>query len=287
MSTLFGLVAFVSFVCMFLGLIKPSLFNRLSKKPMTRKRAFATFGGIFVGSLILSAVSASPQPTTNQIVNVDDEAVATNIATNTETTNPISQPSVTTKTNASTPPPQKSEQPEEVTKETKPVEVPAIKVAATFFGNGTFVIGTDIQPGTYRTRTESNNCYYSRLSGFSGALDEIISNANTDAPAIVTIASTDKGFTSTRCRTWTQDLSAITSSQTSFVDGIYFVGIDILPGTYKSSGEENCYYARLSGFSGTIDDIITNENTDTSAIVTIKSSDKGFEATRCGTWTKM
>lgn len=62
MSTLFGLLAFAAFVCAFLGLIKPSLFTRLSKKPMTRLRAFGTFGGIFLVSLVLAAATSSSQP---------------------------------------------------------------------------------------------------------------------------------------------------------------------------------------------------------------------------------
>jgi len=38
-------------------------------------------------------------------------------------------------------------------------------------------------------------------------------------------------------------------------------------------------------FSGTIDDIITNEFTFGQSIVTISSGDVGFRSERCGTWT--
>lgn len=154
------------------------------------------------------------------------------------------------------------------------------------FGDGTFEVGKDIQPGMYRTREASPGCYFARLKGFSGAVDDIIANGNTDAPTVITIASSDKGFQSTNCGTWTQDLSAITNSKTSFDDGIYIVGTDMQPGTYKSSGQSGCYFARLNGFGGTVDDIIANSNTDTAAIVTIAPGDKGFQSTRCGTWTK-
>ena len=73
----------------------------------------------------------------------------------------------------------------------------------------------------------------------------------------------------------------------SFGDGNFIVNSDIQPGTYKSSGGDNCYYARLSGFGGTVDDIIANKNTNLSAIVTIASTDKGFISERCGRWTKL
>ena len=41
--------------------------------------------------------------------------------------------------------------------------------------------------------------------------------------------------------------------------GIYLVGDDIKPGTYRSEGSR-CYWARLSGTSGELEHIIANEN---------------------------
>jgi len=165
---------------------------------------------------------------------------------------------------------------------------PTPKPAPTFahFGDGTYMVGKDIQPGTYRTRVGSPGCYYARLKGFSGSVDDIIANDTTDAPAVVTIKASDKGFMSQNCGTWTKDLSQITSSKTSFDDGTFIVGTDITAGTYKDSGGDSCYYARLRGFGGTIDDIITNNNVSAPTIVTISSSDKGFQSKGCGTWTK-
>lgn len=154
------------------------------------------------------------------------------------------------------------------------------------FGDGTFVVGKDIQPGTYRTRVGSSGCYFERMSGFGGDLSSIIANDNTDFPAIVTIDATDKGFKSTNCGTWTQDISQITKSKTTFSDGMYIVGTDIQPGTYKNSGQSGCYYSRLSNFSGAgTDGIISNDNTDTAAIVEIAATDAGFKSSNCGTWT--
>lgn len=83
------------------------------------------------------------------------------------------------------------------------------------FTDGTYIVGADIQPGTYRTRNGSHNCYYARLSGFGGLSSDIIANDNTDAPAVITIAATDKGFESSHCGIWTKDLSAITPSRTN------------------------------------------------------------------------
>jgi hypothetical protein len=104
-------------------------------------------------------------------------------------------------------------------------------------------------------------------------------------PAIITILTSDTAFQSENCGTWTSDLSQITSSKTSFGDGIYIVTTDIAPGNYKNTASPNCYYARLSAFDTSA--IISNNNTDAVAIVTIYASDKGFESHNCGTWTKL
>lgn len=175
------------------------------------------------------------------------------------------------------------EQPSKVTTTTPP----PTNAAAAHFSDGTYVVGKDIQAGTYRTRRAASGCYYSRLNGFSGELADINSNELTNATAIVTIMESDKGFKSSGCGTWTQDLSAITTSKTSFGDGTFIVGTDIDAGTYKNSGGSTCYYSRLSGFSGELDDIVSNELTSASAIVTIAPSDRGFKSSGCGTWTKM
>ena len=155
------------------------------------------------------------------------------------------------------------------------------------FSDGTYQVGTDIQPGTYRTREGSPNCYYERLKDFTGGMNSILANGNTNTPAIVTIKPTDAGFNSQGCGTWTKDLSAITASKTSFGAGTYIVGTDIEPGTYRSSGGHNCYYERLRDFTGGMNSIIANGNTNNPTIVTITPTDAGFQSHNCGTWTKL
>ena len=101
------------------------------------------------------------------------------------------------------------------------------------------------------------------------------------------IASTDAGFSTERCGTWTEATSATTSSLTSpFGDGAFLVGMDISPGTWKSPGGDYCYWARLSGFSGELGHIKTNGAGGSNNILTIEPADKGFESSNCGTWTK-
>jgi len=65
--------------------------------------------------------------------------------------------------------------------------------------------------------------------------------------------------------------------------GVYEVGPDIKPGLYKSEGNIT-YWARLSGFGGSLDEIIANGNPVGSDIVQIDEGDKGFETRGTGYW---
>jgi hypothetical protein len=163
-------------------------------------------------------------------------------------------------------------------------------VVATF-GGGVQIVGVDIDPGTYRTRSPSSSCYWERVSGFGGTLDEVIANAIGDGYYTVTIAATDAGFNSEGCGIWSADLSAVTNPAGPITEnGIYIVGKDIAPGTWRSDGGggSSCYVARLSGFGGTLDEVIANDLTTEGGLVfTIAASDRGFETAGCGTWTKV
>ncbi|NBF00270.1 hypothetical protein FE391_43860 [Nonomuraea sp. KC401] len=67
----------------------------------------------------------------------------------------------------------------------------------------TLVVGTDIQPGTYRTSGPAggfSRCYWARLSSTDG--DVIATGMPADA-ATVTIEATDKAFQTGGCAEWT------------------------------------------------------------------------------------
>jgi hypothetical protein len=72
----------------------------------------------------------------------------------------------------------------------------------------------------------------------------------------------------------------------TFGDGSWLVGIEISPGTYQAPGGEGCYWERLKGFGGTVDDIIANHFGGGRQVVTIGISDKGFKTSGCGRWSK-
>jgi len=71
-----------------------------------------------------------------------------------------------------------------------------------------------------------------------------------------------------------------------FGPGTFRVGTDIQPGTYQNSDSSaGCYWARLSGFGGTLGEIIANNLTYGIDTVTISSTDVGFTSQQCGIWT--
>lgn len=70
-------------------------------------------------------------------------------------------------------------------------------------GDGTFLVGKDIEAGTYRSEGKNKyGCYWARLSDTTGEGDAIIANGNAEGPAIVKIAAGDKAFQTTDCKPW-------------------------------------------------------------------------------------
>jgi hypothetical protein len=159
---------------------------------------------------------------------------------------------------------------------------------ATIAGDGTFRVGSDIAPGTYRTTTSTMGCYWARLSGFSGASSDINANDIGDGQRVVTILSTDAGFTTQRCGRWTTSEAPGTASPNGPLagNGDYRVGVDISPGTWSSTGNSGCYWARLSGFEGGSAQIIANDIGDGSRLVTVAASDVGLKVSGCAGWTE-
>jgi hypothetical protein len=162
--------------------------------------------------------------------------------------------------------------------------------APTSFGAGTKIVGTDIGPGLYRSNNAvTASCYWERLSGFGGTLAEIIANGLGGGPAVVAIATADRGFNSSSCASWIVVTGAITASPTvPFNAGTFIIGTDVAPGTWQSNGTgTSCYWERLSGFDGTFSNIISNFFGSAPAVVTIASTDQGFHSSGCGVWSKI
>jgi hypothetical protein len=88
---------------------------------------------------------------------------------------------------------------------TAPSVTVGVEVAKTSFGPGTYLVGRQIEAGTYQAPGGSN-CYFERRSDTSSDLDGIIANEwSTDkSQQIVTIDPTDVAFKSSGCGRWTK-----------------------------------------------------------------------------------
>jgi hypothetical protein len=72
------------------------------------------------------------------------------------------------------------------------------------FGDGTYVVGKEVLPGTYKTTGSANGfpCYWARLKDTSGDFNAIITNGNPTGPTTVTISQSDGAFQTVGCNTW-------------------------------------------------------------------------------------
>jgi hypothetical protein len=202
---------------------------------------------------------------------------------------PTPQPTPTPEPTA-TPVPEPTPEPEstpEPTPEPDPDPGPAEPAIA--FSDGTQIVGEDIHPGIYYANNVTGSCYWERLRGFSGEPDEIIANAFSHDRQIVLIDSTDAGFSSSSCGGWQRDDFPIREDPAADLsNGTYRIGDEVAPGAWRSeASDEDCYWARLSGFGGTADDIIANEYGGVDDVVHIYPHDVGFQSSYCAPWVRI
>ncbi|POX65387.1 hypothetical protein C3492_02000 [Streptomyces sp. Ru62] len=163
---------------------------------------------------------------------------------------------------------------------------------AAFEGDGEYQVGTDVKPGTYRTTgNDDGMCYWERAKDASGELDSLLANDNVSGTSYVTVKPTDKLFKSSGCEDWEAVDPKAKGTPASSMDGdggMFKVGTDIAPGTYRSTGnaDDSCYWERTKDAGHGLDSIIANNNVTGTAVVTISPSDAYFKTNDCGTWKK-
>ena len=67
---------------------------------------------------------------------------------------------------------------------------------------------------------------------------------------------------------------------------MWVLDIHVEAGRYEAPGGETCYWERLSGFNGDLNNIIANDLPIGGAIVEISASDAAFNSNGCGEWTR-
>ncbi|MGW0884528.1 hypothetical protein [Streptomyces sp. NPDC002671] len=168
----------------------------------------------------------------------------------------------------------------------------AEKKKAAFDGDGEYQVGSDVKPGTYRSTGNTDDmCYWERAKDASGDTDSLLANDNVTGTSYVTVKATDKLFKSSGCKDWEAvdpKAKGTPASAMSGKGGMFKVGTDIAPGTYKSTGnkDDSCYWERTKDAEHGLDSIIANNNVTGTAVVTIRPTDAYFKTTSCGDWKK-
>ncbi|WP_445527227.1 hypothetical protein [Streptomyces cyslabdanicus] len=164
--------------------------------------------------------------------------------------------------------------------------------APAFDGDGSYVVGKDIQPGTYKTAGNSDSCYWERARDASGEFESILANDNVTGTSYVTVKASDKLFKTNGCEGWQtvggKPSGAPATQKIGGDAGMLRVGVDIAPGTYKSAGnkDDGCYWERTKDALHSLESIAANDNVTGTAVVTVAAGDAYFKTTGCKDWTK-
>lgn len=152
---------------------------------------------------------------------------------------------------------------------------------------GIWTVGVDVDPGTYRTTgVASDDCYWAVLVSGTNGEDIVANYIGGGRPVVVLQDGHD--FETDRCGGWAKvdidQLHADADPADTIEAGIWTIGVDVAPGTYRP-GEpagEDCYWAVLeSGTNG--EEIINNGLGGGRPTVTLAVG-QDFETDRCGTW---
>ena len=169
---------------------------------------------------------------------------------------------------------------------------PPPPAAVLTFTAGTHVVNSSIPPGRYLAQNAASGCYWERLSGFSGTLDDVLANdfRGFPGPAIVDVLPTDLAFKfDADCGTF-KTYTAPPAPSATIAPGAHVVGANIVSGTYAANAAAGCYWERVTSFDGTLSAVIANDFISSAGtqIVTINPSDVGFSTDDdCGTWTRI
>jgi hypothetical protein len=143
---------------------------------------------------------------------------------------------------------------------------PALAASKSSFGQGKFTVGRDIKPGIYRSKAvvkSGVNCFWHiTTTGSNGNEDIAIDNSK---GGILTLnLQTGMDIETRRCGTFVKSsLSAARGTpRTTVANGVWLVGIDMEPGTYRVDKDifgKSCYLKIYTAGSN-LEDLVAIEN---------------------------
>ncbi|MFF4650889.1 hypothetical protein [Streptomyces sp. NPDC001380] len=156
----------------------------------SRRRAWMTHGATAFAALVVGAMIGGGGGSTDPAGSPRPAPAAT--VTETAAAAPVPAATVTVKAT------------QKVTVTPKPTRKPGLP--STIDGDGQYLAGEDIQPGTYKTAGPGDGssgfgCYWARLKNTSGELGAIIANDNITGQSRVTVRKGEY-FETKGCRAW-------------------------------------------------------------------------------------
>lgn len=155
--------------------------------------------------------------------------------------------------------------------------------------DGMYKVGTDIAAGLYKTAGTPQFCMWERRNRAGNDYEGSIGFGGGTGQQYMQIKSTDKYVTVDYCGSWIKAPSTKNPKSSIPANGVFRVGYDIRPGTYKAQPRkgEYCSWDRSKSATGDYEDWIDSGFGNGPQYVTIKSTDKFFTTSECGTgWVK-
>lgn len=156
---------------------------------------------------------------------------------------------------------------------------------------GTARVGTTLtaRVGTWSPSPTLRYQWFANGTAIPGATKRSFTPTSTQHNARITVRVTgSRSAYVTRHRTSAATARVAPPAPALRSDGLYRVGTHIKPGTYVASSGDGCYWERRDRAGTSFAGIIANDfNTKGRVIVTISSTDKYFQTSRCGSWTRL
>ncbi len=161
----------------------------------------------------------------------------------------------------------------------------------THFGDGSYLVGIDIAPGTYIADAGNGFCDWFRTAPFGDTSPDNSGGYVSKGRQVATIFASDTGFHSDGCGIWRPLEPANVDAVPDGVIGVgtLIVGSDVNPGVYFADAAENryCRWFTLRGFAGRPADIIASGTGVVRGIVELTPETVGFRSVDCGSWTSL
>ena len=165
------------------------------------------------------------------------------------------------------------------------------------FGNGTWEVGVDIQPGIYRAWRDPEllvgACIGERIGDAESGHPPLSGAQAYDGAAIIEISESDTRFRSENCTDW-EPYQPSAEPQDKFGPGMVIAGLDVRPGLYVSADAGTygaCFWVKLPGLAGWPPgyDLSSAPHSyePRRAIVELSDADVTLETRGCSSWRRV